>query len=81
MKHILVGRKSDGSTVYYTGRAGQAFVSSQLADVFTYDSLEQARRRALNLNQMTAIHGIRFIVPCGDLGASSTPEHHATVLP
>lgn len=81
MKHILIGRKSDGSTVYYTGRAGHAFVSPILADVFTYDSLEQARRRAMNLNQMTEIHGIRFHVPCGELGASDKPEHQATVLP
>jgi hypothetical protein len=64
--HIIVGRNSDGSTVYYTGRAGQAFISANLTDVFTYDSLEQARRRALNLNQMTEIHGVRFHVPCGE---------------
>lgn len=64
--HILLGRKSDGATVYYTGRAGSAFVSDDRSEAFPYDTLHAARRRAMNLNRMSAIHGIRFIAPCAD---------------
>jgi len=62
----VIGRKQDGATVYYTGRAGQAFVSDDRSEAFPYDSLDAARRRAMNLNRMSAIHGIRFIAPCGE---------------
>lgn len=63
---FLIGRTNEGETVYYTGRAGQAFVSKQAEEAFGYDSLEGARRRATNLNQMSEIHGMRFIVPVGE---------------
>ena len=60
----IVGRREDGSTVYYTGRAGQAFVSESSSEAFNYDGLESARNRAKNLNKMTALHGVLFHVPC-----------------
>lgn len=66
VKFKVIGRTREGETVYYTGRAGQAFVSKQAEEAFGYDGLEAARRRATNLNQMTEIHGIRFIVPIGE---------------
>lgn len=69
------GRKEDGSTVYYTGKAGQAFVSNQLCDAFTYVSLEGARRRATMLNGGTVLHGVRFMVPVGD---DEEPIHEAS---
>lgn len=65
-EYKVIGRTREGETVYYTGRAGQAFVSKQAEEAFGYDGLEAARRRATNLNQMTEIHGIRFIVPVGE---------------
>lgn len=75
MKTLVIGRTNEGNTVYYTGRAGSLFVSASLAEAFTYDSTEGARRRAANLNQMTPIHGIRFFSPSPD------SDHYATVLP
>ena len=46
MDYRVEGRKENGETVYYTGRAGKGFVSDQLCDAFTYVSLDGARRRA-----------------------------------
>jgi hypothetical protein len=57
----VVGRREDGSTVWYTGKAGQEFVSENPADAWTYPTVESARRRAFNLNHGTSIHGIRFV--------------------
>ena len=61
--HIVIGRNLEGQTVYYTGRAGSLFVSTLAAEAFQYSGLEAARRRAMNLNQMTDLHGIRFFAP------------------
>jgi hypothetical protein len=66
MNYIVQGRTADGNTVYYTGRAGQAFISTDKRDAFTYPSLNAARARATMLNQGTATHGIRFMVPVGE---------------
>lgn len=66
MKYQVIGRKQDGSTVYYTGRAGQAFVSENSLQAFQFDTLEYARHRAKVLNRMTELHRIRFIAPCPD---------------
>ena len=74
MKFQVIGRTEQGNTVYYTGRAGQLFVSPESGKAFDYPTLESARRRAMNLNQMTPIHGIRFFVPSVD------SDHFATVL-
>lgn len=66
LKFFVIGRTREGETVYYTGRAGQAFVSPKPEEAFGYESLEVARRRAANFNRMTEIHGIRFMVPVGE---------------
>ena len=83
--YLIIGRTENGSTVYYSGRAGNSFVTNEISEAFTYPSLESARRRATYLNAMTEIHGIRFFVPTGELGQSSretnVPAHKATVLP
>jgi hypothetical protein len=70
MDYQVVGRREDGSTVYYTGKAGQAFVSNQLCDAFSYSSLERARTRAAMLNRTSEMTGIRFIVPNPDAEVS-----------
>lgn len=64
----VIGRKADGTAVWYTGRAGAGFVSENAAEAFCY-SIEGARNRALNLNRGTALHGIRFVACVGDLAA------------
>ena len=63
----ILGRRADGSTVWYTGRAGQAFVSENACDAFLGYSLEGARAKAMRLNVMTPMHGIRFVAVTGDL--------------
>lgn len=64
---FVVGRTADGATVYYTGKAGHGFISKGIGDAFMYGSLDEARRRAGNLNRATPTHGIRFFAPV-DLG-------------
>jgi hypothetical protein len=62
-KNLVIGRDSDGNTLYYTGRAGTGFVSSDLNEAFVYLTIVGARNRALVLNAGTPIHGIRFFAP------------------
>jgi hypothetical protein len=62
-KIIVIGRDANGETFYYTGRAGKAFVSTDINEAFAYPLVNPARNRATILNAGTAIHGIRFFVP------------------
>jgi hypothetical protein len=63
----IVGRTADGKTVWYTGRAGDGWVSSNPKEAFLGFSLEGARSRATQFNRMTAVHGIYFVACAGDL--------------
>lgn len=63
----IVGRKADGSTVWYTGRAGEGWVSPEPRDAYLGYSLEGARRFATQQNRYTELHGIRFAAVTGDL--------------
>lgn len=49
MKFIV----KSGNNFYYTGKAGQAFVSPNACDAFEYGSLEAAQRRATTLNRQS----------------------------
>jgi len=50
-----------GCVYYYTGKAGEGFVSPDKAAAFTGYTIDGARRRAQNLNAMSGAHGITFI--------------------
>lgn len=63
----VIGRAANGDTVWYTGKAGAAFVSADAVDAFQGYSLEGARNRATMLNRGTVVHGIRFVACTGDL--------------
>jgi hypothetical protein len=63
----VTGVNKDGIRVWYTGKAGEAFVSTNHADAFLGYDLHGARRRAEILNRMTPIHGIRFMAVAGSL--------------
>ena len=63
----VVGRTADGKTVWYTGKAGSEFVSSDPKAAFKGYSVDNARRRALQLNRMTPMHGIYFVACTGDM--------------
>ena len=47
---------------YYTGKAGNGWVSSDLAQAFQYYSLNLARTRARHHNAYTSLHDLHFIV-------------------
>jgi len=63
----IVGRTAEGGTLWYTGRAGEGFVSTNPKEAFLGYSLEGARNCAARLNRMTPVHGIRFVACVGDL--------------
>lgn len=68
--HSVIGVRANGERVYYTGKAGQAFVSANENDGFQYVSLEGARNRATILNRGFGLHDIWFHSPEDD---SSVP--------
>lgn len=51
----------DGRVFWWTGKAGEAFVSPNRADAFVGFNVEGARRVASRHNANTALHGLRFI--------------------
>ena len=51
----------DGNEFFYTGKAGQEWVSPKLSEAFAGYSKEGAERKAALFNRMTGIHGLRFI--------------------
>lgn len=59
---IIRGVTRDGLEVFYTGKAGQEFTTDKRGASFGYVSKTVAQHRAMNLNKMTQIHGIHFIV-------------------
>lgn len=60
MRIILMGTHANGRRQYYTGKAGQAFVSDHHEDAFDFGSLESARVKGKRLNSCNGVHGIRF---------------------
>lgn len=60
--YFVHGRDRNGNRVYYTGRAGAGFISPDGNEAFRYDSRQAAQARAMNLNRMTAAHGVHFTV-------------------
>lgn len=57
---VVRGVTKSGSVVFYTGKAGEAWVSTDMSDAFPY-SESGARAKASMFNRMTEIHGIHFI--------------------
>lgn len=50
------------NSLVYTGRAGQAWVSANKAEAFSYASREEAERKAALFNRASALHGLTFSV-------------------
>ena len=63
----IVGTDRSGKRVWYTGKAGDGFISHNPKDAFMGYSLEGARHRAKILNRMTGLHGVYFVACVGDL--------------
>lgn len=64
--HLVRGVRETGEEVWYTGRAGEQFVSTERCDAYEGFDLHGARRKAAALNRMTMVHGIHFMAPCPD---------------
>lgn len=62
MQELFVVRALDenGTVSFYTGRAGKDWVSSVKEDAFPYGKT-RAQGIAKSFNNMTAIHGLRFV--------------------
>lgn len=64
--YILRGLDQNGETFYYTGRAGEGWLTRDTREAFTYTSQAMARSRAQNFNRHEALHGMWFIpMPAG----------------
>ena len=58
MSHVL--RTNSG--MFYTGRAGDAWVSSDRAEAFSYSGKGEADRKVSSFNRMSRLHGHTFFV-------------------
>jgi hypothetical protein len=61
MNYLLRALDKDGKEFFYTGRAGDGWVSPKVSEAFTYQNLDGARSKAKRFNEMTDIHGLRFM--------------------
>ncbi len=59
---VVRGVNVIGFESYYTGKAGEQFVGPAIDNAFAYDSIKSAHRKASMLNQMSLVHGWRFMV-------------------
>lgn len=57
---VLRGVDLEGNVSFYTGRAGQGWLSADKAEAFGYEALEGARRKAMTFNRQQG-ERIRFI--------------------
>jgi hypothetical protein len=57
---ILRALNANGAEFFYTGRAGDGWVSKDAAEAFTYSLLEGAENAAKRHNKFTELHGLRF---------------------
>lgn len=63
MKEFIVqGRDKDGNRVFYTGCAGEKFISRGRFDAFVFSGPTVASNKAMALNRMTQFHGVHFTV-------------------
>lgn len=61
MTHFLQATNTKGETVYYTGRAGEGWVSTNRAEAFMM-GFEYARIKADNFNKWAMLHNLRFVL-------------------
>jgi hypothetical protein len=59
MAYVLQATTQDGAPVYYTGRAGEGWVSRELQEAFALSS-ELGDRRLASFNRMAPLHGLTF---------------------
>lgn len=57
--YVLRGLDPDGQEHFYTGKAGEGYVSKNINDAFPYQTIEGARRKAGVLNSTSS--WMRFV--------------------
>ena len=62
MLYVLRATNSTGEDLFYTGRAGAAWVSADRREAFPFELAEGAERRAERFNAFTALHSLTFDV-------------------
>lgn len=64
--YIVRGLDKDGNEFVYTGKAGKEWIvdHTRRAEAFTYQTKERAQAKARQFNEMTQVHGVRFIAVC-----------------
>ncbi len=74
---VVRGVNVIGFESYYTGKAGGQFVGPAIDNAFAYDTVKAAQRKASILNNMSLIHGWRFMIVSrvnGDMRPASILE-------
>lgn len=61
----LFGLDKQDQKVFYTGRVGNAWVSTDEREAFEYKTYEAAKAKADRHNEYSPIHGIYFVPDCG----------------
>ena len=59
-RYAVRGVTELGKVMYYTGKGGDRWVSTEKLEAFTY-SVEGARAKALMFNRTAELHGLRFV--------------------
>lgn len=60
-KDMFVLCANNGSN-FYTGRAGDGWVSNDKKEAFVYNTVTEANRKASMFNKNTILHGMTFTV-------------------
>ena len=60
-QYMVRGLTELGKEMFYTGKAGDKWVTTDKAQAFTYHSVDEARMKARMFNRTTELHGLRFI--------------------
>ena len=60
-QYMVRGLTELGKEMFYTGKAGEKWVTTDKTAAFTYQTIEAARSKALMFNRTTELHGLRFI--------------------
>jgi len=74
MTFIIRGIDPNGNVGWYTGKAGEGWVSADKADAFVYRGWEAASRKATLHNRFTALHGWHFMAADKKDGLVGAPE-------
>jgi hypothetical protein len=61
MSYILRAKDKEGTTMFYTGKAGMEWLSLYESNAFGYPTRELAQERAKRFNRMEPVHGYWFL--------------------